>query len=459
MTSPGLRSRGLLAKQPTIGLTMFLLGGLTFAILAYQLKTNPALLRWDLTIAKTFRAAQINAPWSLMENILFGCFVGKELVILIGAVLAVYFLHKRFWQELTMLLIGLGGGGLIWYSLSRYFDRPRPADHLDVLELAGPSFPSAPALLAILCYGLLAYLLIPRLPTLFWKWFAALMAAAAIVMVALSSLLFGTHYATDVIAGIALGLAWAGLAYKLVERIFQGETVGDREGFQEPIEFQGLRTPGFFKRRPMVGFAVILLSLLSLVALGYNLLAQGPLIEVDMSVYKALLTNARAASPGVNDMMLFGFFVGKQLIQVITATLSLYFLSQRYWRELVMLQSSSMVGGLIWNFLINYFSRPRPPEQMGLVITELPSFPSGHALGTMICYGFLAYLVVDRMPSLFWKWVASIAALLLILFEGFSRIYHANHYLTDVLAGYTLGIACVVLVCTLTEGIFMKGKN
>src|SRR5215217_3943233 len=175
MTSPGLRSRGLLAKQPIIGLTIFLLGGLTFAFLVYSLRTNPALLRWDLTIAKTFRAAQINAPWSLMENLLFGCFVGKELVILIGAVLAVYFLHKRFWQELTMLLIGLGGGGLIWYGLSRYFDRPRPADHLDVLELAGPSFPSAPALLAILCYGLLAYLLIPRLPTLFWKWFAALM--------------------------------------------------------------------------------------------------------------------------------------------------------------------------------------------------------------------------------------------------------------------------------------------
>jgi undecaprenyl-diphosphatase len=459
MTSHGLRSRGLLAKQPIIGLTLFLLGGLTFAFLAYQLKTNQALLQWDLTIAKTFRAAQINAPWSLMENLLFGCFVGKELVILIGTILAVYFLYKRFWQELTMVLIGLGGGGLVWYGLSRYFDRPRPADHLDVLELSGPSFPSAPALLAVLCYGLLAYLLIPRLPTLFWKWFAALMATAAIVLVALSSLLFGTHYATDVIAGIALGLAWAGLTYTVIERIFRGETVSDRVGFRESIELEGLRAPGFFKRRPIVGFAVVLLSLLSLGVLGYNLLAQGPLVEIDMSVYKALLAQARAASPDVNDIMLFGFFVGKQLIQVITATLSLYFLSQRYWRELAMLQISSMVGGLIWNFLINYFSRARPPEQMGLVITELPSFPSGHALGTMICYGFLAYLVVDRMPSLFWKWVVSIAALLLILFEGFSRIFHANHYLTDVLAGYALGIACVVLVCILIEGIFIKGKN
>jgi membrane-associated phospholipid phosphatase len=459
MTSHGLRSRGLLAKQPTIGLTMVLLGGLTFAFLAYELKTNQAFFQWDLTMAKAFRALQIKAPWSLMENILFGCFLGKEVVVLIGTSLAVYFLHKRFWRELAMILTGLGGGGLIWFVLSRYFERPRPADHLDVLELAGPSFPSAPALLAVLCYGLLAYLLIPRLPSLFWKWFTALMATAAIVLVALSSLLFGTHYATDVIAGIALGLAWAGLAYTLIERIFRGETVSDRVDFWEPIDFEGFRAPGFFKRRPIVGFAVVLLTLLSLGVLGYNLLAQGPLVEVDMSVYKALLSKARAATPDVNDMMLFGFFVGKQLIQVITATLSLYFLSQRYWRELAMLQLSSLGGGLIWNFLINYFSRPRPPEQMGLVITELPSFPSGHALGTMICYGFLAYLLVDKMPSLFWKWVAGIVILLLILFEGFSRIFHANHYLTDVLAGYALGIACLVLVCTLIEGIFIKGKN
>jgi len=186
---------------------MFLLGSLTFGVLAYNLRTNEAFLQWDMTIAKTFRAAQTNAPWSLMENILFGCFVGKEVVIVIGTILEIYFLHKHFWRELAMVLIGLGGGGLIWYFLSRYFDRPRPANHLDVLLLSGPSFPSGPALMAVLCYGLLAYLLVPKMPSRFWKWFVAIMLMLAIVIIALSSLLFGTHYVTDVIAGYALGLA------------------------------------------------------------------------------------------------------------------------------------------------------------------------------------------------------------------------------------------------------------
>ena len=456
MTFPGLRSPGLLAKWPIIGLMLFLVGSLTFAVLAYNVRTNTVVLQWDMTIAKSFRDAQINAPWSWMENILFGCFVGKEVVIITGTILATYFLYKQFWRELAMLLIGLGGGGLIWYFLSRYFERPRPVDHLDVLVLSGPSFPSASAIMAVLCYGLLAYLLIPKLPSLFWKWFVAIMSTLAIVIVALSSLLFGTHYATDVIAGYALGLAWAGLVFTLVERIFRDGTVGNQGSLQKEISFQGLRAPGLFKRKPLIGVALVLLGSLSLAALGYNVLVQGSLVDLDMSVYKELFAKARGAPPSVTDLMLFGFFVGKQAVQVITALLSLYFLSQRYLREFGMLQISSVGAGMIWNFLIGYFSRLRPPEQLGLVITELPSFPSGHALGTMICYGFLAYLVVPKMPSLLWKWILSITILLIVLFEGFSRIFHGNHYLTDVLAGYALGIAWLVLVCTLVENIFMK---
>jgi undecaprenyl-diphosphatase len=175
-----------------------------------------------------------------------------------------------------------------------------------------------------------------------------------------------------------------------------------------------------------------------------------------MTVYKELLAQARAAPPSVNDIMLFGFFVGKQAVQWIVIILSIYFLSQRYWLEFGMLQISMQGGGVIKNFVIDYFARPRPPEQLGFVTTTLPSFPSGHAMGTIICYAFLAYLLVPRMPSLFWKWTLSLAILSLVLFEGLSRIFHGNHYLTDVLAGYALGLAWLVLVCAVMEWIFIR---
>jgi undecaprenyl-diphosphatase len=47
----------------------------------------------------------------------------------------------------------------------------------------------------------------------------------------------------------------------------------------------------------------------------------------------------------------------------------------------------------------------------------------------------------------------------IVLFEGFSRIFHGNHYLTDVLAGYALGIAWVALVCTTIESILSRRQN
>jgi undecaprenyl-diphosphatase len=74
----------------------------------------------------------------------------------------------------------------------------------------------------------------------------------------------------------------------------------------------------------------------------------------------------------------------------------------------------------------------------------------------VLCYGLLAYLLVPKMPSRFWKWLIVIAAIVVILFITFSRLFLGGHYLTDVLAGYALGIAWAGLVYTLIERFFVK---
>ena len=64
-----------------------------------------------MATAKTLHAAALNVPASLVEYVMFGFFLGKEIIIVIGTILAIYFLHKHFWRELAMVWIGLGGGG------------------------------------------------------------------------------------------------------------------------------------------------------------------------------------------------------------------------------------------------------------------------------------------------------------------------------------------------------------
>ena len=170
-----LRSPGFFARRPGVGLTMLVLGTLAFIALAYSVTmANGPILKWDMAATKALHAQLKNIPPSLVEYVLFGFFAGKEMVIAIGAILSIYFIYKRFWRELAMVLIGLGGGALIWYSFNQYFDRPRPSGQLPILPLTDPSFPSGLALAAVLCYGLLAYLIVPRIASRALKWIVSI---------------------------------------------------------------------------------------------------------------------------------------------------------------------------------------------------------------------------------------------------------------------------------------------
>ncbi len=217
-TSRDLRAPGWLARWPIIGVVMILVGSLAFGALAYNVQTQGPLLQWDVPLSKELHSEAVNAPPRIIELLIFGFFVGKELVQVITIIMALYFLHKRFWRELIMLLVGLGGGAIIWYFLIGIFHRPRPEAQIGIV-VTDFSFPSGHVITAVLAYGLLAYLFVPKMPSLFWKWVVVIAAILTMAYIGFSRLVLGGHYLTDILAGYGLGLAWAGLVYTLIERI------------------------------------------------------------------------------------------------------------------------------------------------------------------------------------------------------------------------------------------------
>ena len=219
-----------------------------------------------------------------------------------------------------------------------------------------------------------------------------------------------------------------------------------------------LRVPGWLAKWPLIGVLMFLVGSLMFGALAYNVWTKGPLLQWDVPLTTELHNEAVKEPPRIIELLIFGFFVGKELVQVIAIILALYFLHKRFWRELTMLLVGLGGGAIIWYFLIGIFNRARPEAQIGIVVTE-PSFPSGHVITAVLAYGLLAYLFVPKMPSLFWKWVVVIAAILTMLYIGFSRLFLGGHYLTDLLAGYALGIAWAGLVYTLIESISMRRKS
>jgi undecaprenyl-diphosphatase len=205
----------------------------------------------------------------------------------------------------------------------------------------------------------------------------------------------------------------------------------------------------------MVGVVLFLVGSALFGAMAYNVWTKGPLLQWDVPLNRQMHAEAVKEPARIIELLIFGFFVGKELLQVVVVILSIYFVYKRYWPELFMILIGAGGGAIIWSFLIQIFDRTRPTDQIGIVVSDY-SFPSGHTISAVICYGFLAYLLVPKMPSLFWKWVIVLASIATMLFIGYSRIFLGGHYLTDIIAGYGLGLAWGALVFTLVERLFLR---
>jgi membrane-associated phospholipid phosphatase len=218
--SSGLQSTGLLGRHPVIGVVMFVFGGLIFSAMTYNMLVQGPLLGWDNTLATVLPAAGLKSPPMIKIIMDAGFYIGKEVVVALDILLGLYFLVKKYWQELVMIIIGVSGSGTLFSVLSNYFNRPRPPTQIWIIVNL-PGYPSGHAVTVVVFYGLLAYLLVPKMPSTFWK---AIVTAAALLIIAFvgfSRLFTGGHYLTDILAGYGLGIAWSGLVYTLVELVFK----------------------------------------------------------------------------------------------------------------------------------------------------------------------------------------------------------------------------------------------
>ncbi len=215
--SAGLSAPGWLARHLGAALLLIVLGCASFAALAFELRTNGPLIQLDTQLAGMFHAMALKTPGQILEFMTFGFFLGKEDLQLLGAFLVIYFLYKRYWPEIGMVLIGWAGGSLIWTPLIYYFNRMRPAQQVGIEVKTIPSFPSGHSMFALLAIGLVAYMVVPKMPSLFWKWFIAIVAVLLILFVGFSRVFEDGHYLSDVLAGYALGMAWGTLVYTVLE--------------------------------------------------------------------------------------------------------------------------------------------------------------------------------------------------------------------------------------------------
>jgi membrane-associated phospholipid phosphatase len=153
---------------------------------------------------------------------------------------------------------------------------------------------------------------------------------------------------------------------------------------------------------------------------------------------KILLWLHQQANPAIDSLMLGLTNLANPEFVVILVAMSLGLLLwyRRVWAAQIF--GLNCLGGLILNQGLKLiFVKPRPQLWTPLVVEHSYSFPSGHALGSLVLYGFLAVLLADRYPR--YRWGIYSGASLIISAIGLSRLFLGVHYPTDIIAGYAVG--------------------
>ncbi len=170
----------------------------------------------ELVTALDTNALQAVYAWRTPELVAFFSSVtllGNVFFITVVALSMAFVLwrHKRF-EYKAGLAVALFGSLLASYVVKIIVERPRPPEIFHLIFETGYSFPSMHAATSMATYGFLAYmtwkLMRPSHHRLPWIVFLC----ALILLVGFSRVYLGVHYASDVIAGFAIGafFLWLG---------------------------------------------------------------------------------------------------------------------------------------------------------------------------------------------------------------------------------------------------------
>ncbi|MGF6376411.1 undecaprenyl-diphosphatase [Clostridiales Family XIII bacterium PM5-7] len=123
----------------------------------------------------------------------------------------------------------------------------------------------------------------------------------------------------------------------------------------------------------------------------------------------------------------------------------------------VPMAATAVASTCIYKLVKMIFQRPRPDLAVRLIEQGGYSFPSGHAMNGLVCYGILIYLVRRHCKNETIRNGLTILLSVLFISIGLSRVYVGVHYPSDILGGWCLGIVVLTIAVMCIERI--RGKK
>jgi membrane-associated phospholipid phosphatase len=187
-----------------------------------------------------------------------------------------------------------------------------------------------------------------------------------------------------------------------------------------------------FFSRPI---ALLVLALIFLLAWLFG----GPVNGVDLPLIE-YAAEIRAWSPGFARFAAsFTHFGGAAVTLGIAAVAAVSLFVRRRPGAALLLAGTVLTERFLVDGLKAWIGRPRPAIDPLVHLPQSLAYPSGHAANSMAA--FLAVALIAAPAR--YRWATAVAALVLAVLVGCSRILLGVHWPSDVIGGWALGMLCV----------------
>ena len=189
----------------------------------------------------------------------------------------------------------------------------------------------------------------------------------------------------------------------------------------------------------------LFLSLFVFINVGI-LVTNGTTRQFDQSIieyFRVEGNNSEPAGPAflIESMRDITSLGGETIITIITIFVVGFLLLQKRYDAMWLVIVATIGGALISLGLKEFYGRERPDISYRLINVTPLSFPSGHSMMSAIVYLTEAAIIARIQKNKQIRIYILSAALFLTFIIGLSRVYLGVHYPTDVIGGWTIGLA------------------
>jgi len=196
------------------------------------------------------------------------------------------------------------------------------------------------------------------------------------------------------------------------------------------------------------GLAMLVVATAFFAHLAGAVVAGAPITRLDVEVANWLHPHAHAGGLLRSFLLAVTHMHSTPGILALAALFGVHLYRRGHRYSLIAL-TSSVPGGQILNVVLKHtFERARPHFAEPILELTTYSFPSGHAMGATVLYGFIACYLARHARSWWGRVLPFVLALSMVATVAFSRMYLGVHYLTDVLAGMVEGCAWLAVCIT-----------